>query len=676
MQRFLANEPVTARPPSTLYRVQKTVLRNKLLYGGIGIIAILLVAGFAAVTASLGREREARRKAETEEARSRHVTQFLKKMLQGVGPSVALGRDTVMLREILDSTAEGIGKEMAGQPAVETELRSLIGRLYFEIGNYDKAEVMHRAALAINRKLSGPDSQEAAVALHDLGLALCKEDKLAEAESTFQKAIEIRRHLFGGGNAELADSLNSLATVYRHQKRLTESEALTREALGIRRNLFGEDSLEAADTLHNLSVVLGDEGKRAEAEATAREMLEMRRRLVGNNHPLVAAALADVAWAATASGKLEEAEAVGGEALAMRRNLLGDEHPDVARSLSLVGQIVRKRGDLTGSCALLKAALSIQRKVLRGDNLDILYTLRSLGTTLEKEGNQAEAEAAYREMLGLWRKREAHEEPQALETLESFNRVLIAQKKFSEADQVLSDALTPSFVKQPSSANTLMLRADLRGRRGEWKEAASDAALAFEHQPFNHERCFLLAALLVKTEDLPGYERLCRGILKSCAETNNPFIADPAARACLLVPSTEVDIQLAGRLADRAVTLGAKDDGAMPFFQVSKALAEYRLGHFANAVEWANRTLGASRVSAHGHACAVIAMAQWRLGEKEAARDMLAKGEALVPRALPKQVAEDPGKRWQAWLVARISLDEATKLIEAQPPGSTQLDRE
>jgi len=31
VQRYLANEPILARPPSKRYKLQKTVLRNKLL---------------------------------------------------------------------------------------------------------------------------------------------------------------------------------------------------------------------------------------------------------------------------------------------------------------------------------------------------------------------------------------------------------------------------------------------------------------------------------------------------------------------------------------------------------------------------------------------------------------------------------------------------------------------
>ena len=65
--------------------------------------------------------------------------------------SVARGRDTALLREILDQTAERVGKELTNQPAVEAELRNLIGTLYQRIGKFDRAEDMHRAVLKISR---------------------------------------------------------------------------------------------------------------------------------------------------------------------------------------------------------------------------------------------------------------------------------------------------------------------------------------------------------------------------------------------------------------------------------------------------------------------------------------------------------------------------------------------
>src|SRR5262249_30653378 len=144
IQRFLGHETVSARPPSKLYKFQKTAQRNKLLFAGIGVIALLLIVSLIAVSASLAKERRSRRLAEAASAKSQQVTKFLEEMLQGVGPSVALGADTKLLRRILDQTVERVGKEMAGQPKVEAELRNIIGGLYGELGSPAQGEKMVR----------------------------------------------------------------------------------------------------------------------------------------------------------------------------------------------------------------------------------------------------------------------------------------------------------------------------------------------------------------------------------------------------------------------------------------------------------------------------------------------------------------------------------------------------
>src|SRR5207245_5350973 len=73
-------------------------------------------------------------KAETEAARSVEVAQFMKDMLKGVGPAVALGRDTTLLHEILDKTAQRLDK-LKDEPLIEAELRNTIGEVYLALGN-------------------------------------------------------------------------------------------------------------------------------------------------------------------------------------------------------------------------------------------------------------------------------------------------------------------------------------------------------------------------------------------------------------------------------------------------------------------------------------------------------------------------------------------------------------
>jgi serine/threonine protein kinase len=60
IQRYLNNEPVMARPPSRLYRFQKLVRRNKVVFAAGGIVAVTLIAGFGLSTWMFFREKEAR----------------------------------------------------------------------------------------------------------------------------------------------------------------------------------------------------------------------------------------------------------------------------------------------------------------------------------------------------------------------------------------------------------------------------------------------------------------------------------------------------------------------------------------------------------------------------------------------------------------------------------------
>src|SRR5258706_8924477 len=614
------------------------VLRNKLLFGGIVLLAGLVMMSLIIVSASLSKERQAhgearaalrqseadKTMAQTEAFRSQQITRFLEDMLQSVGPSVALGQDTKMLRGILDRTAQRVGNEMTNQPAVEAHLRSLIGQLYFEIGIYDLAEGMQCASLAIDRNHFGPDSAEAARELDNLGVTFWREGKQAQAEASQKEALAIRRRLFGENSADVAASLNSLGNVYRHYQKPAEAEPLTREALDIRQKLFGKDSLAAADSLRVLSILLGDEDKPAEAEAMAREVLAIRRKRLGAEDRLVAESLADIAWAAGKQGKWDEVEALQRQALAMQQKLLSDAHP---------------------------AAID---------------SLHNLCATLEGKGKYADAEGFHREALAFWTQRGGIETPQALTQLEALTRDLLVEKKFSEAEHVLDEALTPAFVSRPSSAQYLRMRIDLLGRKRLWPEAASDAVLLLKYQPADHYHYHLLAGLLAITDDRRAYEQLCLRIIAKFADTTNRYTAERMAQDCLLLPDAGVDLHVVDKLADTSVTGG----GDSPFSQVCKGVSSYRLERYLEAIEWAQKALNSTFVHAQAKAYAILAMALWKLGQKDVARAMMAKGDLLALETAPGRDTGEPVDSWVGWPFARISLDEARALI--QPPASNR----
>ena len=64
IERYLANEPIVARPPSRFYRLQKLVSRNRVVFAASGAVTAALVIGLGTSTWLFFKERESRREAE------------------------------------------------------------------------------------------------------------------------------------------------------------------------------------------------------------------------------------------------------------------------------------------------------------------------------------------------------------------------------------------------------------------------------------------------------------------------------------------------------------------------------------------------------------------------------------------------------------------------------------
>jgi tetratricopeptide (TPR) repeat protein len=312
---------------------------------------------------------------------------------------------------------------------------------------------------------------------------------------------------------------------------------------------------------------------------------------------------------------------------------------------------------------LWRESLSLWRKRGGIEEQQSMYTLRSLGLALEAARKWPEAESVHREALTISRNK-GDEDSEALVDLDRVVRALTAQKKFGEAQQLLDRVLTPAFVVKPASLNLLVQRVNVMGRRGRWREAAADAALALENQLTEHYRYHTLAALLAMTGDRPAYEQVCKRLVTKFADSTNPYVAERIAQDYLLLPNSGADLEMMDKLADKAVTAGSGTDD-LPYFQACKAMSHYRLGNFSEAIAWGNKATSGSSEFSQAKACAVLAMAHWQLGQRNEARAALGKGDALAPAFSPERGVDDLGESWVAWLMARISLDEATGLLQS-----------
>ena len=403
IQRYLRNEPVIARPPTTGYLLRKLTRRHKLGFAAGAAVAVSLIAGLLAASALLVREHAARERARAAAAKSEQVAGFMKEMVKGIDPRVALGRDAkALLPEILDATARRLETELRDQPAVAADLRDTLGDVYLATGQNAAAEQLLRAAVAAHRAVSGNLSAETAASLNLLGQALRRLNKSAEAEAALQEALSIRRRLFGDRHPSVADTLAELAWVANAQRSLADRRVMLEEVLAIRRQAFGNEHSEVATALYELGLEAARELDHIKAARLHEQALAMRRRLLGNDHPDVAASLDALGFSyAHELDRKNDAAAVYQESFSIRRKVLGDAHPDTAISLLRFAGQRPAREVPPETLATVREFVANQRRLtpaspLLGPTLLALASLEDL-----PDRNPAEAQTLIREARAL-----------------------------------------------------------------------------------------------------------------------------------------------------------------------------------------------------------------------------------------------------------------------------------
>jgi tetratricopeptide (TPR) repeat protein len=626
LDNWMNGKPILARPAGAAEKLWRWCRRKPAMAALTGALALALSSGLTGIIWAWQRAKADEERARIEAAKTRHFADFLHQMLYRVGPSVALGRDTTLLREILDQTAGRLGNELTNQPVVVAELYDTIGHSYYDLGEYAKAASMHREAVRLRRQPSGKGTLELAQSLHLLSQDLGAIYQLSEAETLNNEAMAIRRAVLGPDDRKVGDSLNNQGNIYFRQTNYARARQCFEQALEIYRRAGITNSTSVLNNLANIYTMQNDY---AGAEKLYREAVRLARKSLGDSHPTTALHLRNLGDVLRGQDKLDEADAVHSESLAVRASLLGELHP------------------------------------LLADSLERLAIVKSM------EQRWEEAESLYRKALAI-RRKQAPDEPTRWENdANSLADVLYHQGRFDDAELMLTDLLAGTREEDPRTARLRGVRGSYRARHGRWHEATLDIARTVEFAPDEHWYAMVLGPLLLETGDRTAYDALCRHCVAQFAGTSNGDVAVRMALTCLLAPTTPDIVVAAEKLLDSA--LAAPEYKGKVWAAVPKALAEYRSGRPADAIvrlEQLLKDLEAGKaktgrfvpIQAH----TTLALAHHSLGQHDRAREALDRALTFAPAKIAVPVNGDYGA-WHEWLTLHIHIREARALIEATP---------
>jgi tetratricopeptide (TPR) repeat protein len=482
IRRYLADEPIQARPASTAYQLRKFARRHKAWVAGVGAVFVVLVAGIAvsAWQARLAIQERNRavaekQRADIESATAKAVNDFLQKDLLAQASANAQARPDsrpdpdLKVRTALDRAAARITGKFDFQPLVEASIRTTIASTYSDLGLFAEAQPQLERTLDLRRRVLGENHPDTLGTMGGLAELYLNQGRYEDAERTFSKVLESRRRVLGGDHADTVRAMNNLAMLYLNQGKYAQSEPLFTKVVEAQRRTLGEEHPDTLTGISNLGLLYLLQGKNADAEPLWTKVLEVRRRVLGEEHPDTLVSMNNLGGFYREQCNYTEAEPLFTKVLEARRRVLGNEHPDTLRSMSNLAGLYRDEGKYALAEPLWTKVLEVRRRTLGEKHPDTLISLNNVALLHLYKGQYALAETLFVRVLDGRRRLLGLEHPATASVLASLGTVRLREHKYADAEPLLREALSVQDKKTPSSweryNSQYMLGSSLTGQR-------------------------------------------------------------------------------------------------------------------------------------------------------------------------------------------------------------------
>lgn len=342
LRRFLRHEPVEASPPSARYRMSKFARRHRVGVSAAALLILALMAGTAGTTAGMVRARRAEASARLEAATAERYSNFLVDMFEAAAPEQSKGRE-IGAREILQSGAARIRKELAGEPLLQARLLATIGWVYTRLGLYPDAQPTLDRAVELARGQGG-GKLDLARALVRRGQTERYLNEPVKAESDDREALAILERAYGPNHVNIEPAVTELGLLLR-MRDPEQALRLYRRSHDLLVAAHGESDGFAAVLLQNIGAIHTRASRYRQAKDAYERALPLLIRRFGERDPHVAAALGNLGLVYCGLGDYPKALETARRALAVDTSVSGSDHPDAGISLLNLARISDKAGD-------------------------------------------------------------------------------------------------------------------------------------------------------------------------------------------------------------------------------------------------------------------------------------------------------------------------------------------
>ncbi len=224
-------------------------------------------------------------------------------------------------------------KEAEAQHGADTSYAKVsynLGRVYYFLGSYDKAEKLWVTAKQIREQYHGKRHFIYAKSCNALGIVYQKQGLYEKAEPFYLEAKEIWAELLGEKHPDYASACNNLASLYMLLGFYDKAESLYLETKSIFEETLGKNHPSYASLCNNLASLYNELGLYDKAELIYLEGKAIQEHIFGNKHPDYANSCQNLAILYRTQGKYDKVEPLYLEAKGIIVNVFGKKHPKYA----------------------------------------------------------------------------------------------------------------------------------------------------------------------------------------------------------------------------------------------------------------------------------------------------------------------------------------------------------
>jgi serine/threonine protein kinase/tetratricopeptide (TPR) repeat protein len=415
VQRYLADEPVQACPPSSWYRLRKFARRYKKAMATVTAFLVLLVA---ATATSIGlaswalKERdyaeEQKQVAQTNEKEAKERADEIRAVLEFVehqvfaasrplGQEGGLGRD-VTLRQAIEAALVYVEESFRDQPLIEARLRATIGLSFVYLGDGKAAETQFERAREIRAAKLGPDHRDTLSAMNNLGSAYGAQGRHRERLALHKETLELRKAKLGPDHPDTLKSMGNVATALGALGHRDDALRLHEETFRLMKIRLGPDHAETLRAMHNLAQSYRGAGRNAEALELAEETLRRRKAMYGPKHPNTLLTRRIVGRIYAALGRHTDALGFRKETLRLQIEQLGPDHPQTLFSMEDLAASCYALGRHEEALKLREETLPLMKAKFGAGSIAILSLMNALAQSYDALGRAEEAAKVREEM--------------------------------------------------------------------------------------------------------------------------------------------------------------------------------------------------------------------------------------------------------------------------------------